>query len=337
MIIVIGKYPPEKCGVGDYVFNLKNSEGAKRWSIFYTQNWNLSSILNKIRAIKLIDDDYINIQYPSVGYGRSVVPHLLCIFFKFSKKYHISVTLHEFSQIGWEGKICALMFLIFAERIVFTSSFEMENANKFFKVKNKSAVIKIGSNIKPCQLEIPFNNKQYDVCYFGTINPNKGIETFLNCITKLQKINKNIKVCIIGNTLPSYENYYIRILEEASEIGIKLILNKEESDVSASLANTKIAYLPFPDGVSERRGSLLACIVNKCIIVTKKGMFTTKSHENVCFFADKSRDEQLIIELLNKDSNFYDSYFKKSNEFILSEVPSSWNEIVKHYNSFLTC
>ena len=49
-----------------------------------------------------------------------------------------------------------------------------------------------------------------------------------------------------------------------------MIVDQDEDVVSDLLSNIKIVYLPFPDGISSRRGTLLASIQNGCTVVSKK-------------------------------------------------------------------
>jgi len=333
--IITGTYPPEKCGVGDYTFNLIQTVGAKNWKLLYYTDWTLKTLFEKIYQIKNSEGDVINIQYPCMGYGYSIVPHLLCLYFSLFSKKQFSITIHEFIRMGRKSKIASMIFLIFAQKIIFTNEFEREAAiKKLFFVKNKSTVLKIYSNIKQSSTfhEIPV--RKYDIGYFGLISPLKGIEDFLLVIKQLLVENSNYQVYIMGQTQPEYESYYSSIINNAKEIGITLFLNEDQNFVTGILSDTKLCYLPYPDGVSERRGSFLAAVLNYCIILTTKGIFTTKAHQSFCSFSDKTHAAKTIVDILNqKNTEYYKNCQNQMKLFIDKEIPKSWEQVAEQYNS----
>ena len=113
--------------------------------------------------------------------------------------------------------------------------------------------------------------------------------------------------------------------------------NKEEKIVSSLIADTKISYLPFPDGISERRGSALAILKNGGLLVTTKGKFTTKGFETCCSFASNNEIAVKTIEdlFLKNDSDFYREKQLNIKKFIETELPNSWEDVSIQYTKFL--
>lgn len=336
MLIITGTYPPEKCGVGDYVFQLLHTKEGSSWNLYYSQDWSLMSLRKKIKEIKSSQDNLINIQYPSVGFGFSLVPHLLCLYFGLFTKKQVVVTLHEYTQMGWKGKLFMILVFISANKVIFTNIFERVAAIKKFPfVRKKSTIIKIYSNIPKSAIIKPIREKEFDIGYFGYIRPLKGLETFLDVVADLRKKSSNLSIYIMGQTQPIYESYYKTIIDKAVDLDVKLLLNKDMDEVANILANTKIAYLPYPDGVSERRGSFLAVIRNGCLVVTTKGKYTTKAHEKICFFSSRYDVCDSICDLLAKDELFYREQNSLVESFLLEEVPNSWSQVAQQYNEYL--
>ena len=149
MILVTGTYPPEQCGVADYSYCLLNSDEGKEsgWKLLYTKDLSFNGLKQAIKEIKYSDDKYVNLQYPSRGYGKSLFPHILSIYIRLFTKKKLSVTIHEYTQLGWKGFVCAYILLLFANELIFTNEFERNAAaRKLWLVKKKSTVIKIFSD-----------------------------------------------------------------------------------------------------------------------------------------------------------------------------------------------
>ena len=131
--------------------------------------------------INSLDDKYVNLQYPSRGYGKSLFPHILSIYIRLFTKKKLSVTIHEYTQLGWKGFVCAYILLLFANELIFTNEFERNAAaRKLWLVKKKSTVIKIFSNIPKSENLLKISERKYDIGCFGYIRPLKGIENFIS-------------------------------------------------------------------------------------------------------------------------------------------------------------
>lgn len=96
LLIISGSYPPDVCGVGDYTERLLCCNFAKNndWILYSSKKWSLLTVFNHIKLIKNKGYRYINIQYPTQGYGWSIVPHLICVYFSLFSKIQCSVTIH---------------------------------------------------------------------------------------------------------------------------------------------------------------------------------------------------------------------------------------------------
>lgn len=332
--IITGTFPPEKCGVGDFCFKL--SENHTTFEIYHDTNWGIKTFFDKITAINQRNTLHLNIQYPSMGFGYSIVPHLLCLYFYVFSKKKISITFHEFKKLGRKSKLASLLMLLFSNRLIFTNEFELMSANAYCSiVKRKSRVIKIFSNITPAQNLPTIESRTEDVGYFGFISPQKGLEDFISVAESLFTINSNYQIYIMGQIQPEYLEYSKSIIEKASSVGIKLFLNESEEFVAKKLANTKLCYLPYPDGVSERRGSFLAAVLNNCLIHTTKGNNTTVGHESFCSFSDTENAAVLINEILQKPNSYFQEKMNATLRFIRTELPYSWDDVARQYIRFI--
>jgi len=330
ILIVTSVYPPQICGVADYVYKMMHSKEGKCLELFHTPDWSLQSLFEKIKQIRNSKAQVINLQYPSAAYGYGIVPHLICIYFSLFSKKIFSVTIHEYSQMGWKGRLSNILFLIFANQ------FELDYAihiNPY--IKKKSKIIKIYTNIKASNDILAIPERKYDVGYFGLIRDNKGLEEFIDVIGELKRYDPKLIVYVMGQTQAQLSIHQREILNKLEEIDVILLLNKDENEVASILANTKIAYLPFPDGVSERRGSFLAVVQNRCIVVTTKGPFTIASHDKICIYTNKENAKDTILKTLKMDLSFFENKQHLIADFIKNDMPKSWDDIILNYKKFL--
>ena len=141
MLIITGTYPPRKCGVGDYCQNLLSTSQAKTWQLYTDDYWGITSLFQKTKSIKNINFDVANIQYPTVGYATSLLPHLLALYITLILRRKLIVTIHEYSQLGWKGQLAASIFFRFANHVVFTTEYERQCAIKKHHYLNKKSSI----------------------------------------------------------------------------------------------------------------------------------------------------------------------------------------------------
>lgn len=339
MILVTGTYPPEQCGVADYSYCLINSDEGKKsgWKLLYTKDLSFNGLKQAIKEIKYSDDKYVNLQYPSRGYGKSLFPHILSIYIRLFTKKKLSVTIHEYTQLGWKGFVCAYILLLFANELIFTNEFERNAAaRKLWLVKKKSTVIKIFSNIPKSENLLKISERKYDIGCFGYIRPLKGIENFIETIAKLKKTTEhNINAYILGETWPELKEYTEKIRKMAEEAGVVIMEGRGDSEVADILADTKIAYLPYPDGLSERRGSYLAFVRNLAIIVSTEGPFVTKAQRENLYIVKQDESAELLCNIISKSNIELNEIQQKVECFVREELPESWDDIVKQYNSYI--
>ncbi len=150
----------------------------------------------------------------------------------------------------------------------------------------KLHLIPIGSNIIP-GLPDDYDRgswrARYDIdagdillSYFGLLNSSKGVETLLAALGGLLESIPRTKLLMVGASIGASDltnvAYEQRILELIEDRGLQDVVRftgyLPPSEVSASLAASDICVLPFRDGASFRRGSLMAALAHGLPIVT---------------------------------------------------------------------
>lgn len=328
MIILTGTYPPERCGVGDYTRHLLSTPTGEKWHLLYLKNWRIKDLRGNIAQLSECKDSELNIQYPTMGYRTSLMPHLLAIYAVLFLHKKLYITVHEYSQLGWKGKLALNFLFLFAKDVIFTTSFERDCAHRHNPWMHKGKVIKIRSNIPSSPICKPMQERKWDVGYFGYIRPLKGIEDFIPVAEQLA--NQGKRVYIMGQTQPEFLSYYKPLLQKFEKIGITYMGNKSQTEVADTLADTKIMFLPYPDGLSERRGSFLAAVVNGAAVVSTKGKFTSKEQKERFTLIEPDKAYE-VIESYLKDFTTLKQQQENSFAYATQCVPESWQQIAKEY------
>lgn len=331
ILLIVGAFPPDACGIGDYSSQLVHSNESG-WEYLIWKNWSLKGLVRLLIAINKSKCRYVNLQYPTKSSYGSLIPHLLCIYLAFFSNKRFIVTLHEYMRMGKRYRYAGVLFLLFAYRVVFTTEIEKSYASEIISIrKNRFRVIPIFSNIVKAKCIKPTYDRTCDLAYFGLITPNRNIEKFISLIKILHSLKINIRANIIGMVPDGYTNYINNLREMSSDTSIKFHLNQPNEEVAILLNDCKYTYLPFNDGVSERRGTFYASILNGCIVLTTKGPWTLPKFDKVCYYIDSTNEIELIQKLLFKEEikitqNDLIKFFKE-------ESVNSWRQISDMYHN----
>jgi glycosyltransferase involved in cell wall biosynthesis len=109
------------------------------------------------------------------------------------------------------------------------------------------------------------------LAFFGLISLTKGLDTLLDALARLPA---RFRLMVIGGaaTAPADRAYADAIRQQIVRLGLEqrvtITGHCAEADVSAHLLAADIAALPFADGASFRRGSLLAALAHGLAVVT---------------------------------------------------------------------
>lgn len=290
--MVTGSYPPDVCGVGDYTEALVNSLEKLGASVEVVSglHWGIGGTSSILKHLKSLAPDIIHLQYPTIGYGYGLAPQML------SLVTPIVVTLHEASQARLSRQLSLIPFLFRARHLIFTNAFDRDYMIHFMPQSNsRTTIIPIGSNI-PVGMGPKDNNRA--IVYFGLIRPNKGLEDFLAAAAGAARRNLGFEFTIIGSVDSRCKDYFQKIRLQSENLPVSWALDLPENEVAELLSRMHVGYLPFPDGASERRGSLLALLVNEVVPVTRKSHLTSPGLTQVAQFVDTPEQALDAISML---------------------------------------
>lgn len=276
LALVTGPCPSGGCGVGDYTACLDKSLKASGVDsqVVTSEDWSLRRLFRENRRLREQNFDIVHIEYPTVGFGYKLGPQGLSLLRK------CVITIHEASQRRFLRRLSLLPFTLRPEHMIFTSSFERRFATTRAPwISSTSSVIPVGSNIGAGTRKVPRNLDE--IVYFGLLMPNKGLERVIDLSRLIKSSGLPLTVRIIGKAPLRHAPYLERLRSESSDLSIVWDLDLSEIKIAERLGEASIAYLPYPDGASERRTTLKAALLNGVAVVTTRGPQTPPSLERV--------------------------------------------------------
>lgn len=186
--------------------------------------------------------------------------------------------------------------------------------------------IPIGSNI-------PLSNggAVYErdlIMTFGQIRPRKGIEQFIELARQSQAEGGAHRFLVVGATLGRFRSYWEQLRAAARGLSIEWRLDLEPAEVARAIAGAAAAYLPFPDGASERRGTLLAVLGNGVPTVTTRGRYTPPALDECVIYADAPERALPMINRLLADPSLRVRLARNASAYA---AQYSWGSIARQH------
>ena len=325
--MLVGSYPPDICGVGDNTARLvqKLTELNCEVEVFSGRNWKLNSFSSWRQKISNSKLDILHIQYPTLAYGASLVPQLLALTLK---KGNIICTIHEFSQAHFLRKLAVLPFFFLTKHIVFTNSFERNCVCRVFPfVKKKSSIIPIGNSFNVFSYNTLLKEKKTIVC-FGLIRPDKGIEEFLDLACFSKTAGLHYKFIVVGAVSDNTHKYYQNLRKDDEYDNVVWEINHSMGEVANILSKCTYAYLPFPDGVSERRSSLLAAFAAGLVVFTTEGKQTSKELVDIVKIVKSNAEVLDLLAQYEEKEDEKQVYIQKGTDYLKTK---DWVYIANKY------
>jgi glycosyltransferase involved in cell wall biosynthesis len=265
--------------------------------------------------------DVINIQSETAAYGMSPWVHFLPDVLRpipVVTTFHDLLVPYLFPKAGILRSWIVMRLARASAGVVATNQ---EDYSRLQTLTN-SELIPIGSNITP-SLPEDFDRDKYRamadaneqdtlLAHFGFVNHSKGLETLLRATSLLRAERFPAKIVMIGGRTGSSDPSNAAYTEELERLIDKLdLINHihwtgfiDDDQISAYFAAADMVVLPFRDGASYRRGSLMAAIQHGCKIITTQPAVRvdTFSHgENMLLFL--SGDIELLMTLIRQVAN----------------------------------
>ena len=263
--IIAGSLPPQVCGVGDFTGALIKAlhDRGLAVKVMHRDQWRLRDVPTLLRELRADKPDVVHLQYPTHGFRRSLVPHLL----------HLGMvgwprltTLHDYSGQRWPIRLGMSVFTLGGDIIVTGALDRDALVRRHPWTPARLSVIPIGSNIPGGRWDPagPFT-----IVHFGMLRPEKGIEEMIHLARLCKQLGRPYRTTIAGAIVPHARDYADSLFKAAEDTDIEWQLNVSAERAAEILRHAHVAYLSPPCGVHDRRGTLLAAAANGLPVVAK--------------------------------------------------------------------
>jgi glycosyltransferase involved in cell wall biosynthesis len=303
--MVCPTYPPNAvpCGVGDYTrevcerlaapdisitvvaSTLHGPEpGAPVTVIPFARRWDLKTMIALVRMVRRERFDLLHLQYTPELFGRLPWMKLLPFVLAISGGPPVILTTHTVVGGYLAAKLLAPLLLGFSQRIICPNDEASRLISRYLPfVRSRIREIPIGSNIpgpshdpettrKTVRTEFSLSEECCLLSHFGFAYPGKGIETLLAASARLQAAGVKFALLMIGGAWPGAEAYYEGLQGQCRAAGLMQNVvwlgHCERARVAALLEASDIYVVPYENGITFRRGTLLAGLAHHLPIVS---------------------------------------------------------------------
>jgi glycosyltransferase involved in cell wall biosynthesis len=241
-------------------------------------------------AMEVWCPDWLHIQYQTGAYtmraGINLLPRYLRLF---PERPRIGVTFHDllepylFPKAGPLRRWVNRRLAADADAVVSTNAGDAAQLAALRLPGPALATIPIGSNIAVAppagyqrgawREQLGVGPDDLLVAYFGLLSRSKGADLLVEALAQLDP-NRPWRLLIIGGsaTAPADIAFAAELEAQITRLGLDQRVIRtghvDAASVSAHLLAADCAALPFRDGASLRRGSLLAALAHGCPLLT---------------------------------------------------------------------
>lgn len=238
--------------------------------------------------IQHIKPEVLNLQYQAAAYAMHGAINLLPG--QLAKRVPTVVTFHDLKVPYLFPKAGPLRWKSILHMAKGATACIVTNIEDCDTLKTEGvrdvAMIPIGSNITPAALDDFDRNTwlaaraiagdEKLIGYFGFMNESKGGETLIRALAELRRRGQNAGLLHVGGQTgdsdPTNMIYAAKLESLARELGVHESVHLtgflDERGVSEAFAACDCVALPYRDGASFRRGTLMAALAHGCAIIT---------------------------------------------------------------------
>ncbi len=304
--MVCPSYPPQDmtCGVGDYtrclmeelvrqgeevlVVTSDHYRGKADSSIPVlptVQSWTLGTAWWLTGSRKHPPVDLIHLQYTPNLYGHSLGFKLIPLLARLlAKGPPIIVTFHTLTGGSLKTKIAALLLLTTAHHSVSANEEVSAMLRRHLPaLAGRWTEIPIGTNIpavptnevldrRTARTRLGLPEDALLLVHFGLVYPGKGLETIITALPKVLRHQPRARLVIVGDIRPENQEYRRTLTALADRLSVTSAViwagRRSPEEVSRILRVSDLFVVPYDDGASIRRGSLMAGLAHGLPVIS---------------------------------------------------------------------
>jgi glycosyltransferase involved in cell wall biosynthesis len=302
LLIITGDFPPFLSGIGDYTDRLAagiaalghkvdvltragNHDGVDR-PFGVRREMPAFTMANMKQAVAIAKEyDVVNIQYPGVNYGRSMMINLLPAMMR-KATTKVTATVHDCRVMRWRWRARTWPMLNALDGVLHVDPGDWPFIKSWCTFgAPPHECIPIASNVDV----LPATSADRDrwraglgiapdesaIAYFGIIYPHKGLTELLDAHARLLARGHKIKTVVVGD-FDRDEDWVAPLKRRFESPGVVWVGGASLRRVSECLHACDLAALPFHSGTSTNRSSMLATIGHGLPTITTDGPATPK-------------------------------------------------------------
>jgi len=299
--LVAGTWPDMQCGIAPYSYNLARGlrdagvqvqvitavggrleEGLAMETL---SSWGLRGLVHLFAYLRRSRPCVVHLQHPTRATRFAPAVYLMPVLVRLLlPRIRVVTTFHYLRPVDLRTALLRAWFLVPAaasHAVIVTTEREAGFLGHLLPRK-RTTVVPAGLTLplqRPSDVsrarqraELGFSPNDFVVGYFGFLLPNKGVE---DLVRALARTDPTVKGLIIGTNYPGTDDHAAHLLELAQRSGIsdRLVFTGAvpEDHLAAVVSCADAAALPFHEGASLKRSSLLACLALNIPVVTTRG------------------------------------------------------------------
>jgi glycosyltransferase involved in cell wall biosynthesis len=242
--------------------------------------------------LRRYEADIVHIQYQAAAFKMHPAINLLPWRLRWSRQRPVvMVTFHDlrvpylFPKAGPVRWWTILALARYSDAIIVTNPQDWDRLAAYEWMRSLH-LVPIGSNI-PCapppdydrtrwRARLGLREDQALLAYFGFLNASKGGETLIEALHRLVQAGRDVHLLMIGGKVGDSDPTNVAYLEQIDRLIEARGLNGRvlwtgfvsDAEVSGHFLAADVCVLPYRDGASFRRGSLMAALTHGVPVVT---------------------------------------------------------------------
>ena len=243
-------------------------------------DWGWISLPHLVALVAAGRYDVGHVQYQNEMYGRSAAIAALPLALRAAQmKTRSVVTVHDYGTpwprrvrvraiAGPYGKAWFAAMLLASARIVLTNEQDewrfLHQRLRYPVPTSRYSIIPVGANL-PVVIHSERNPAadQVTIGYFGFVNPAKGVDVLLDAFALAHRQRPDLRltlICALRPHEPYHEILLRKLQDEALRDAVTVTGELDDDEAARTLAGCEVVVLPFHDGISLRRTTLMAAL-----------------------------------------------------------------------------